>query len=253
MYNTDYIRRKEMSQTPDGSYFIKLLRGNLSLSITYWIWFVFVTILIRYFIDINFEQINPHRTKFDEIISLVVYFLTIIYSLFIFVAVQRSARNYNGSKIWSFLAKVLVTVSLFFSIVSAYELIKLYLIEDFAIKTEIENFKKTLPLKVDSFVSLIDVAKNDKNIFYTYELSNLDLKKEVTYNFKKFKNNIQDSLCEESNSLKLLKKDYILNYTYIDKNKTEVIQVETTKESCGKNIYDLDILKEILRQESKLY
>jgi hypothetical protein len=242
-----------MRQNPNASYFSKLINGNLPLATTYWIWFVFVTILIKYFIDISFSEINPHRTHFDEFISLFVYFLTIIYSIFIFVAVSRSAGKYTGSKIWQFLAKVFVTVSLLFSFITTYELLKLYFVEDYAIKTEIDNFKKNLPLKVDSFVSLIDVAKNDKNIFYTYKLSNLDITEKNVYNLDKFKDNIQDSLCKESNSLKLLKQDYILNYTYIDKNKTEVIQVETTKESCGKNIYDLDILKEILRQESKIY
>ena len=242
-----------MSQNSNGSYFRKLVKGNLPLSITYWIWFVFVTILIRYFINTDFTQINPHRTNFEEMVSLLIYFFTIIYSIFIFVAVLKSAHNYIGSKVWSFLAKVIVTMNLFFSLISSYELLKIYFFEDYAIKTEIENFKKSLPLKVDSFVNLIDVAKNEKNIFYTYQLSNLDIKKEKNYNFNKFKSNIQSSLCEEPNSLKLLKKDYVLNYTYIDKNENEIINLETKKESCGKSIYDLDILKEILRQEGKLY
>ena len=68
------------------------------------------------------------------------------------------------------------------------------------------------------------------------------------YNLKKFKSQVQDSLCEEENTLNLLKKDYILNYTYVDMDERKLIDIETRKVNCGKGIYDLDILKELIKQ-----
>lgn len=48
-----------------------------------------------------------------------------------------------------------------------------------------------------------------------------------------------------------LKKDYILDYIYVNENEEEILKVKTTKENCGKSIYDLEILAEILEREKR--
>ncbi|MAC83633.1 MAG: hypothetical protein CL624_05815 [Arcobacter sp.] len=237
-----------MSENKNPSYLKRLIKGNITLSITFWVWFVFVTLGINIFIDNSFNQVNYHQNSEDQIFSIIVYLLTFIYSILIFIAIYRSADNYKGNKLWSFLAKVIITINLFFSLFSAYDLLKVSLFEDYAIKSEINSFKDSLPLKVNSFSELIDIGINEKNIYYTYKLDRMDKKSSDNYNLKKFKSQVQDSLCEEDNTLKLLKKDYILNYTYIDKNEEKLINIITNKLSCGDGIYDLDIIKELIRQ-----
>ena len=66
---------------------------------------------------------------------------------------------------------------------------------------------------------------------------------------KKFKKEIQDSLCEDQSSLDLLKKEYILNYQYINENKEDILNITTDKKICGESINDLEILKDVLKKE----
>lgn len=240
-----------MIETTKQSYFNKLIKGNISLAITYWLWFVFISILIKIYDDYNFYEISYQRSKEDEIFALSFFLLTLIYSIFIFIAVNKSANKYNGKKLWSFLAKVMVSINLFLSIFAALDIMKVYFFEDYAIENQISSYQERLPLKIDSFTQLYNISKEDKNILYTYKLSQLDTKKERNFNFKRFEKKVQDSLCEDNTSLDLLKKDYILKYTYIDKNDLEFAQITTNKEACGSSIYDLDILKEILARESR--
>lgn len=235
-----------MLENKKESYFRKLIKGQINLVITFWIWFVFISLAINIFIDNSFSQIDYHRTTNEQTFSIVIYLLTFIYSILIFIAIQRSAEKYVGNKIWPFLSKVIITVNLFFSLFSAYDLLRISIFEDYAIKSEIDSFKDTLPIKVNSFSQLIDIGIEDKKIYYTYKLEKMDKDEDDSYNLKRFKTQVQDSLCEEENTLKLLKKDYILNYTYIDKNEKNLVEILTDKSSCGKNIYDLDILREIL-------
>jgi len=230
------------------SYFKRLLKGQINLNITFWVWFVFVTLAINIFIDNSFIQTDYHQNNNGVLFSFIIYLLSFIYSILIFIAVYKSAQNYIGNKLWSFLAKVIISINLFFSLFSAYDLLKVTIFEDYAIKSEINSFKNNLPLKVNSFSHLIDINIDEKNIYYTYRLDNMDISSAQNYNLKKFKSQVQDSLCEEENTVRLLKKDYILNYTYIDKNAEKLIDIETKKTNCGKGIYDLDILKELIRQ-----
>ncbi|MBU3015101.1 hypothetical protein KO488_10060 [Poseidonibacter lekithochrous] len=230
------------------SYFKRLLKGQINLNITFWVWFVFVTLAINIFIDNSFIQTDYHQNNNGVLFSFIIYLLSFIYSILIFIAVYKSAQNYIGNKLWPFLARVIISINLFFSLFSAYDLIKVTIFEDYAIKSEINSFKNNLPLKVNEFSHLIDININKKNIYYTYRLDNMDISSAQNYNLKRFKSQVQDSLCEEENTVRLLKKDYILNYTYIDKNAEKLIDIETKKTNCGKGIYDLDILKELIRQ-----
>lgn len=237
-----------MLEKKNPSYLKELIKGQLNLNITFWIWFVFISLAINIFIDNSFNQTNYHQSTNELIISIIIYLLIFIYSILIFIAVYRSADNYIGNKLWPFLAKVIISINLFFSLFSAYDLLRVTIFEDYAIKSEINNFKDSLPFKVNSYSHLTDIGIDEKNIYYTYKLDNMDITSTDNYNLKKFGLQIQDSLCEEENTLELLKKDYILNYTYIDKNEKKLIDIETNKINCGKGIYDLDILKELIKQ-----
>ncbi|MAD43119.1 MAG: hypothetical protein CL623_12110 [Arcobacter sp.] len=237
-----------MLESKNPSYLKKLLKGQITLIITFWVWFFFITLVINIFIDNSFEQSNYHQSNSEIVLSVIIYLLIFVYTILIFIAVYRSADNYIGNKLWPFLSKVIISINLFFSLFSAYDLLRVTIFEDYAIKSEINSFKDSLPLKINSYSHLTNIGIEEKNIYYTYRLDNMDITASKDYNFKKFKSQVQDSLCEEDNTLKLLKKDYILNYTYVDKNEEKVIDIETKKTNCGKGIYDLDILKELIRQ-----
>ena len=225
-------------------YFKKLLKGEISLFIVFWFWFVFVSFFIEVFFQIESLSNTFYETNYSQ---LFLYLIILIYSILIFVFVFKSAINYKGSKLWSFLAKVIITINLFISLSYSADIVKFYFLEDYAIEKEISDFKKNLPMQVDSVSILIDIYKRNKTIFYNYQLFNVSLNEEKDKN--RFKRQIQNSLCEDEISLSLLKRDYILDYEYINEKEEKVINIQTEKNDCGRSIYDLEILNDILEKQ----
>ena len=175
------------------------------------------------------------------------YLLISIYSFIIFWIVFKTANNYQGSKIFSIFSKIFVSINLFFSINLFIDVSKFYFFEDYAIEKEINSFKKNLPIQVDMNSILVDIYKEDKVIYYKYQLTEIFLEDEILKN--KFKKQIQSSLCEDSTTLDLLKRDYILSYKYINETEKELIEIKTDKKTCGDSIYDLEILNDVLKKQ----
>ena len=78
----------------------RLWRGEVSLSVTYWVWGVLVNILTRALIV--FAVLVTHARS----VVLGLGLLYIVYGLFMFVAIWRSAGRYGGRRIWADLARV---------------------------------------------------------------------------------------------------------------------------------------------------
>ncbi|MBU0923399.1 hypothetical protein KKG81_00825 [bacterium] len=228
-------------------YLKKLLKGEVSLFISFWFWFIGLSFFIEIFFQLEFNQ-NPFIHK--NLSELILFFAMFIYAILIFMIIFKSANNYKGSRLWSFIAKTVVSINLFFSLSFSIDTIKFYFLEDYAIEKEIEDFKQNLPIQVDSVSVLIDIYKKNKTIFYNYQLFDVSLNRDVDKN--RFKKQIQNSLCEDESSLDLLKKDYILDYEYINEKEEKVINIQTSKENCGKSIYDLEILNEVLQKQEML-
>lgn len=226
------------------NYFSRLLNGEISLGIVFWLWFVFLSLILEY-LQIEFAELYI-TSQFKYFF---VYLLLVLYSSLIFLLVFKSANNYNKNKIWSFFAKVIVTINLFFYITTFTEVSKYTFLEDYYIDKEIEAFKKGLPIAVDFNSTLIDIYKEDKDIFYEYNFKNYE---ELTQKDKeKLKKQVHQSICENANTLELIKKDYVLNYNYVNDNK-KLMEIKTTKKECGDSIYDLEILAEIMKQQGML-
>ena len=226
-------------------YFKKLLRGEISLFIVFWFWFIFISFCIEVFFQIESLSNTFYETNYFQ---LFLYLIILIYSILIFMFVFNSANNYKGSKIWSFLSKVIVSINLFFSLSYFTDILEFYFLEDYSIENEIKDFRKTLPMQVDSVSILIDIYKEKKTIFYNYQLFNISLIEENDKS--RFTRQIQNSLCEDEISLSLLKKDYILNYEYVNEKEEKVINIQTKKDDCGKSIYDLEILNKVLDEQA---
>lgn len=220
-------------------YLKNLFNGNISLAIVFWFWFVFISVLIEYFFNYNNNSVN-----------FVIQSILLLYSISIFFIIFKSANKYEGNKIWSFLAKTIISINLFISISYFIEVYKFNFLEDYYIEKEIKSLKGNLPIQVDMNSILVDIYKENKNIFYKYSLNNVDLSLAKNQNILKRK--IQESICEDYNTTDLLKKDYVLIYEYTNEKEEKVIDIKTTKENCPKSIYDLEILAEILKQQGML-
>lgn len=220
-------------------YIKTLFEGNISLGIVFWFWFVFISILIEYFFNYKNNSVN-----------FTIQVVLLSYSISIFFIIFKSANKYKGNKIWSFLAKTTITINLFISLSYFIEIVKFNFLEDYYIEKEIKSLKNNLPIQVDINSILVDIYKENKNIFYKYSLNDVDLSSQKNQNILKRK--VHESICEDYNTTDLLKKDYILIYEYINQKEEKIIDIKTTKENCPKSIYDLEILAEVLKQQGML-
>ena len=231
------------------NYIYRLLKGESSFAVAFWVWFIFISFLIELFFETIFMDSSYVQNK-ENYTEFFIYLILLVYSFTIFLIIFRTANKYKGNKIWSFLSKVLVSINLFFSINFFIEVTKFYFYEDYVLEKEIISFKKSLPMQIDMNSTLIDIYKKEKNIYYKYQLIEVSLENDILRN--KFKKQIQNSLCEDSTTLDLLKKDYILDYNYVNEKEEEIINIKTDKKTCGDSIYDLEILSNILEKQEKI-
>lgn len=228
------------------NYFFKLINGETSLVVVFWFWFIFLSFLIEVFFEMYFMQTKYAQNK-ENYLEFFLYFIILIYSILISLAIYRTANKYSGSKIWSFLSKLLVSINLLFSINFFIEVSKFYFFEDYALEKEIESFKDKLPIQIDMNSTLINIYKKDKTIYYKYQLHEVLLDDKFLKN--KFKKQIQDSLCEDRSTVDLLKREYILNYIYVGEKQEEIVEIKTDKKVCGNSIDDLEILTDVLEKQ----
>ena len=228
------------------NYFFKLINGETSLVVVFWFWFIFLSFLIEVFFETIFMQTKYAQNK-ENYIEFFLYFVILIYSILISLTIYRTANKYSGSKIWSFLSKLLVSINLLFSINFFIEVSKFYFFEDYALEKEIESFKDKLPIQIDMNSTLIDIYKKDKTIYYKYQLHEVLLDDKFLKN--KFKKQIQDSLCEDRSTVDLLKREYILNYIYVGVKQEKIVEIKTDKKVCGNSIDDLEILTDVLEKQ----
>ena len=228
------------------NYFFKLINGETSLVVVFWFWFIFLSFLIEVFFEMYFMQTKYAQNK-ENYLEFFLYFVILIYSILISLSIYRTANKYSGSKIWSFLSKLLVSINLLFSINFLIEVSKFYFFEDYALEKEIESFKDKLPIQIDMNSTLIDIYKKDKTIYYKYQLHEVLLDDKFLKN--KFKKQIQDSLCEDRSTVDLLKREYILNYIYVGEKQEEIVEIKTDKKVCGNSIDDLEILTDVLEKQ----
>lgn len=228
------------------NYFFKLINGETSLVVVFWFWFIFLSFLIEVFFEMYFMQTKYAQNK-ENYLEFFLYFVILIYSILISLTIYRTANKYSGSKIWSFLSKLLVSINLLFSINFFIEVSKFYFFEDYALEKEIESFKDKLPIQIDMNSTLIHIYKKDKTIYYKYQLHEVLLDDKFLKN--KFKKQIQDSLCEDRSTVDLLKREYILNYIYVGEKQEEIVEIKTDKKVCGNSIDDLEILTDVLEKQ----
>ena len=226
---------------------------NLSFKTVFWFLFVFVVLIFNYLINLDFIRYSVKLESFNITQNLILLIAYIIYSILIFVLIIKAANRKKISKFFSFFAKLLVTLNLIYVLILAFNVTKSYLLEDFFISMQIENLNETLPIKVNSFSSLKSLKKHKNTIHYKYELEGDNhIFDKLNLNTDNFKDQIKDSLCETTNTKELLKKDYILIYEYITKSNKSIIKVKANKSDCSANLYDLEILKVILNQQTNI-
>lgn len=92
---------------------MKLLKGKVSLSITYWVFGVLPAILYFILVGIIMDNLlKISTTPYIKWIVYVVIFFPYYYYPFIFFAIWKSSNHYTKNKVWPILAKISVILGL---------------------------------------------------------------------------------------------------------------------------------------------
>lgn len=209
---------------------VRLFRGDVRLVITYWVF----GSLIGALLNVAYTLIEANYIKVATSENLLLLFqlfswFTVAYVIFIYIAIWRSAGKYQGSAVWSVLAKLMV-------IIGSLALVGNFLQgtnKDTALQNEIDMTNKSLPIKLDEETLFNSMALNNGNIHYNYTLVNwtvdtLDRDTFRTRMMPKLKTNA----CDSTETRDLLNEHRKLVYSYRDKNGNPVLEVIVSEEDC---------------------
>ena len=92
-------------------FFLRLWQGNISLGITYWIFWAFGRSIFYVFIIDSFGDFSAVHLSGTPTLNPLFQGLFFALEIFLTIAVWRSANNYEGNVIWAGLAKLTLIVN----------------------------------------------------------------------------------------------------------------------------------------------
>jgi len=153
-------KRTEINTTLEGKYFLTNLKeGNHSLFKTYWIYYVLVEFIIALMMRIITQIFEFGNYNQGFIFSSVIFFTyLVVYKRLVWMGIWRAANRYEGNKIWSFLAKFAVVISVLITIIAAYFIVEnIHNSGNTAVLSSIPMFSV---LAVGSWYIVIDIYRN---------------------------------------------------------------------------------------------
>ena len=166
---------EEFSTKQKSDSIVDLFRGDVPLATTYWVFGVL-------FGNIGFSLIIKNIYKHDlsmlktpiGIWSMGLFFcFIVIYSLFISIAVWRSAGKYQGNKLWGILARATVALNLIWFLVGFLSGFQQARNKTDGLLAELDRINQRLPLMLDNDTRLDHIDMKDMNIYQNYILVNL--------------------------------------------------------------------------------
>lgn len=215
------------------NFILRLFRGDVSLFITYWLFGVVIGgiggKLALFALERNYSELNviPGNRKYFILGAIAI----LLYSLFVMVAIWRSASKYQGDKVWAYLAKIIVVGNLVFIGYSFWQQSD----SKVAVQEEVRMLKSSLPVTLDNGLRIDDVELNNQDITYKYTLTEVVVDE---VNIERFTDVVSKALLreackgEDQSIQDLMAEDYRINFTYRDKNMAEVKTFTLTKDDC---------------------
>ena len=124
------------------NYFIRLFRGEIPLPMTYWVWFFFASLVILIASSFYFDSLPIELTSKQRYISLSIAIFSILYSIFILIAVWRSATNHDGSKFWANVAKIIVIINVINLSIDTYSFSRNFTDKSYALTNSIKQLDR---------------------------------------------------------------------------------------------------------------
>ena len=221
---------------PQKENFLKALwKGDIPLSITYWVFgFLLGSIfkVVSYVIEHNLmTMILKIPEQSLEYLLFTYNAWLVVYSIFISVAIWRSATKYKGSTIWAILAKVLVVLgilALSLSLVFAYKLEK----DPFS-AANVNILNKSLPILIDEGARMEKVSLHEGNIYYNVTLLDIDGKEVDVKDFEASLRPELEEACDDKDEREFLEKGKTINFHCVDKNNQFFSMITVGKANCA--------------------
>ena len=216
------------------SFISRLFNGDVSLSVTYWVFGVIIGNVVLgtlySLIDAKYFEI---ASKIGTLPINIFLIITLAYNIFILIAIYRSAVKYTGNKIWSILARILVVINTIFSIGVFITTFSQISDPDMAIKRDISMLNKPLPRMIDKDTKLEKVTLVGKDIYFNYTMVNLlaadlDIPKVEAV----ISPNIKSAQCQDIGLRGILNEGRKLVYVYVDKDGNAITKIFVSKEDC---------------------
>jgi hypothetical protein len=213
----------------------RLFREDISLPITYWVFGV----LIGKFAFKIFQALIDF--KYFEIVSITAgkwyllwfYLLEIGYSIFILIAIMRSAAKYQGRAIWANLARIAVILGTLTLIYGFARGLQQFGNTDLALSEEIKAMNKSLPRMIDNNTSLDHVSIQDNDVYYNYALINsLSADLDISRFISVMTPGLKTTQCTNEASRSLLNEGRKLVFIYRDKASKLVTKIVIQKLDC---------------------
>ena len=222
---------EQVEEIKKDNFIIRLFKGDVSLAVTYWVFGMLIggvgARILLAAIEFNYSQLAMNKNGLLLVQSF--YWIIMAYSAFILISIWRSAGKYEGSFIWSGLARAAVILNALSFIANFWMTSD----TEYALNEEIRMMNKSLPTMVDNATRLDHVSLQEDNMFYNYTLTNwlaadLDLERFNSIMQPKLKTNA----CETEETKSLLEEGRSLNYVYRDKSSNPVSKITVKLGDC---------------------
>jgi len=226
----------EAHDTNDNVGFIKkLFAGDVSLPVTYWVFGVLIGNvafqIALTIIESNYLELTSSQVGAWSVMGF--YWIAVAYSIFMLVAIWRSAGKYQGRAIWAGLARVMVVIGTLALIGNFIRGLEQGSESDTALAEEIKLINKSLPSMIDDDTRLDHVSLQEKDVYYNYTLVNwlvddLDLQRFTSVMTPMLKT----AQCNNEETRPLLDAGRKLVYAYRDKSSKPVVEIVIDKSDC---------------------
>ena len=218
------------------SFVKRLIKGDVSLMITYWFFFLLTCNVLLNFVFglIEEKNLEIHLSTTAVWWLMVFYIFVFCYVIFALIAVWRSAAKYKGNRKWADRARFIVvvnTVVIIFSFISGVK--EYYNAEEDSFKSQIRDANESLPRMINEDTRIDNILVQDRDIYYNYTKVN-DLLEDIDIPVWKssMTSHLRTSTCSLEVTRGFLDDNRGLIYAYYDTNNRPIMKIEILKNDC---------------------
>lgn len=213
---------------------LRLFRGEVSLYVTYWIYGSLVGVglgVVQTAIEANYYDLVS--TEVGSLAIAGFYWFVVGYTLFILVAIWRSAGKYDGRPVWATLARLAVLFGILAAAGGIFSGLAQRTDSDQALREAFVLRNQSLPSMIDDEIRFDRISLQGQDIHYDYTLvarlvAELDVERFATLITAKLKTD----KCESDEMRPYLDDGRNIVHMFRDKQSDPVAKIVVTGADC---------------------